>query len=54
MVVTLAKAPNEIGGVINIECPVDALYIPRQCVPCKKKAHVSWNFCPWCGKRLAK
>lgn len=31
--------------------PLDSLFIPRQC-PNGQNAHISWNFCPWSGKKL--
>ncbi|HUU42837.1 MAG TPA: hypothetical protein VMX57_03605, partial [Planctomycetota bacterium] len=35
----------------KIELPLDSLYIPRKC-PNGKDAHVSWQYCPWTGKKL--
>lgn len=35
----------------NIELPLNALFVPRQC-PNGKDAHVSWNYCPWSGEKL--
>lgn len=35
----------------SIEMPLNSLFVPREC-PNGKKAHVSWNYCPWTGKRL--
>ena len=35
----------------DIELPVNALYVPRQC-PNGKNAHITWNYCPWSGKQL--
>lgn len=52
LIVKLAKLSKEAGGTIEFETPVDALYVPRECTACKKKAHIRWNFCPWCGKAL--
>lgn len=40
-----------IGPVLEIETPLDALYVPRTC-PNGKPAHVSWTYCPWSGERL--
>jgi hypothetical protein len=36
---------------LSIERPVDSLLVPRMCAN-GKPAHVSWNFCPWDGKKL--
>lgn len=43
------------GGpsVVEIELPIDALFVPRVC-PNGKPAHVSWVYCPWSGKKLPK
>ena len=49
--IKLAPMPGETGGAIEIECPVNSLFVPRKCATCKKEAHVSWNFCPWCGEK---
>lgn len=54
LIVTLARTPGETGGTIEIGCPVNSLFVPRTCTACKKEAHISWNFCPWCGKALPK
>lgn len=35
----------------SIEMPINALFVPRKC-PNGKDAHISWNYCPWTGKRL--
>ncbi len=35
----------------NIEMPLNSLFIPRKC-PNGKNAHISWNYCPWTGKKL--
>lgn len=31
--------------------PLNSLFIPRVC-PNGEEAHVSWNYCPWSGKKL--
>lgn len=36
---------------LTIERPIDSLLVPRLCAN-GKPAHVSWNFCPWDGKKL--
>ena len=38
---------------VDIEAPLDSLFIPRTC-PNGKPAHVSWKYCPWSGKKLSK
>jgi hypothetical protein len=35
----------------ELELPLDSLFVPRLC-PNGKPAHVSWNYCPWSGKKL--
>lgn len=36
---------------VNFKTPLNSLFIPRIC-PNGEKAHVSWNYCPWSGKKL--
>jgi hypothetical protein len=36
----------------EIPMPLNCLFEPRYC-PNGKEAHVSWNFCPWTGEKLA-
>ena len=47
--VTLQR--GETASVIEIEMPLDSLFVPREC-PNGKPAHVSWNYCPWGGEPL--
>lgn len=35
----------------SLDFPLNSLYVPRKC-PNGKNAHVSWNYCPWTGKKL--
>jgi hypothetical protein len=35
----------------NIPMPINALFVPRKC-PNGKEAHISWEYCPWTGKKL--
>jgi len=35
----------------EIKFPLNSLFVPRLC-PNGQKAHVSWEFCPWTGKKL--
>ena len=37
--------------VAEFAMPLDSLFVPRIC-PNGKPAHVSWEFCPWSGKKL--
>lgn len=43
------KALENLSAEINY--PLNSLFIPRLC-PNGKKAHVTWEFCPWTGKKL--
>lgn len=47
--VTLDRAGKNAGGTADIALPLDSLHVPRKCSKCGKPAHISWNFCPWCG-----
>jgi hypothetical protein len=33
--------------------PLDALLPSKACPSCKEQCKGSWNFCPWCGAKLA-
>lgn len=44
---------DEVLMHASIETPLNSLFVPRVC-PNGKEAHVSWNYCPWTGKRLEK
>ncbi len=35
----------------GISMPLNSLFVPRKC-PNGKDAHVTWNYCPWSGKKL--
>ncbi len=48
--ISLAKTPHEAGGTGRIELPLNCLFVPRK--HCGKSMHVSWNYCPFCGKKL--
>lgn len=37
---------------VAFEAPLDSLFIPRIC-PNGKKAHISWQFCPWSGEKIS-
>ena len=39
------------ASVLQLELPLDALFVPRVC-PNGKPAHVTWSHCPWSGKKL--
>ena len=49
------KLSNRNGEDLQVEfqTPLNSLYIPRTC-PNGEKAHVSWDYCPWSGKKLQK
>ncbi|MDX1692118.1 MAG: hypothetical protein R3208_00025 [Ketobacteraceae bacterium] len=49
--VNLAATKTTPERHLSIDLPVDALYEPRYC-PNGKPAHISWNYCPWSGKKL--
>ena len=42
---------NDSLMTADIETPLNSLFVPRKC-PNGKDAHISWNYCPWTGKRL--
>jgi len=42
---------DEVLMSADIEMPLNSLFVPRKC-PNGKDAHISWNYCPWTGKRL--
>lgn len=48
--IQLAKK-NDDRMTADIEMPLNSLFVPRKC-PNGKDAHISWNYCPWTGKRL--
>jgi len=48
--IQLARRDKVLMGA-SIEMPINALFVPRKC-PNGKDAHISWNYCPWTGKRL--
>ena len=52
LVVELKRMPGNAGGIVEFECPLNSLYVPRRCAKCAKKAHVRWNYCPWCGTKF--
>jgi len=42
---------SDVPATAELELPMDSLFVPRMC-PNGKPAHVSWDFCPWSGKKL--
>lgn len=44
---------NDVPSSVELDLPLDSLFVPRLC-PNGKPAHVSWNFCPWSGKKLSR
>jgi hypothetical protein len=51
IVVKLSGRARRQDVTLSIERPIDSLLVPRLCAN-GKPAHVSWNFCPWDGKKL--
>lgn len=45
------KVNGAASNPLEIQLPLDSLFVPRKC-PNGKPAHVSWNYCPWSGKKL--
>ena len=37
---------------VEFDTLLDSLHVPRICPICQKPMHVSWKFCPWCGKAI--
>lgn len=51
LTIQLAKKESALMTA-NIELPLNSLFVPRKC-PNGKPAHISWQYCPWNGERLA-
>jgi hypothetical protein len=51
VVVKLSGRERRQDISLSIERPIDSLLVPRMCAN-GKPAHVSWNYCPWDGKKL--
>lgn len=51
LAVTLERAGANNGGTATFDFPLDSLHVPRECTKCERKAHVSWQYCPWCGTK---
>ncbi len=49
--VTLGARKDAEKSVLEFELPFDSLHVPRMC-PNGKAAHISWDYCPWSGKKL--
>ncbi len=49
--VSLDARKGEAPTVLELEVPLDSLFVPRVC-PNGKAAHVTWRFCPWNGEPL--
>jgi hypothetical protein len=45
------KTRKDVQLTSRVGMPLDSLFKPRFC-PNGKKAHISWEFCPWSGKKL--
>ena len=50
-VIRVGLVNNDVPATAELSLPLDSLFVPRLC-PNGKPAHVSWNFCPWSGKKL--
>jgi hypothetical protein len=48
-----AIGPNK-GGTLEFDFPLDSLHVPRRCAGCGKEAHITWSYCPFCGKKHAR
>ena len=38
---------------LELDTLLNALHIPRVCATCDEPMHITWNYCPWCGKKLS-
>jgi hypothetical protein len=51
--INLAAIGQNKGGTFEFAFPLDSLHLPRICANCAKQAHISWSYCPFCGKKHA-
>jgi hypothetical protein len=51
-VTIMLKDRNGRNLISEIPLPLDCLFEARMC-PNGKRAHVSWNYCPWTGEKLS-
>lgn len=49
--IQLGASETQPAQQLDIELPVNALFVPRLCAN-GKPAHVAWKYCPWDGKPL--
>ena len=49
--VSLNNRQGQARSIIQLEFPLNSLFIPRIC-PNGKPAHISWKYCPWDGTEL--
>jgi hypothetical protein len=56
----IANAKEKGGFKVKLEewefawrLPLDALLPSKVCTGCREQCKSSWNFCPWCGTKLA-
>lgn len=49
--IQLAASDTQPVQQLDIDLPVNALFVPRLCAN-GKPAHVAWKYCPWDGKPL--
>jgi len=54
LVVELKKLGKIPASEAQFETPLDCLFVPRKCSHCNREAHISWNYRPWCGRKLPK
>jgi hypothetical protein len=52
--VSLGAIGQNKGGTVEVAFPLDSLHVPRICADCGKQAHLSWSYCPFCGKKHPK
>jgi hypothetical protein len=52
--VSLGAIGEDKGGTVEIAFPLDSLHVPRICADCGRPAHISWSYCPFCGKKHAR
>jgi len=49
--ISLGAIGKNKGGTVDFDFPLDSLHVPRVCPACGKQAHISWSYCPFCGKK---
>jgi hypothetical protein len=51
LMIKLGPLAQNKGGMLEFDYPLNSLHVPRVCTDCRKEAHISWSFCPFCGKK---